>query len=66
VPISILLGDVNGDGAVTSLDIPPISAAYGSTGGQTKFNPRADLNCDGAVTTLDLNPVKLYYGKSLP
>jgi lysophospholipase L1-like esterase len=66
VPVSILLGDVNGDGAVTSLDIPPISAAYGSTGGQSKFNPRADLNCDGAITTLDLNPVKLYYGKSLP
>jgi lysophospholipase L1-like esterase len=65
VPINILIGDVNGDGAVSSLDIPPISAAYGTTGGQSKFNPRADVNCDGAVSSVDLVPVKTYYGTQL-
>jgi lysophospholipase L1-like esterase len=65
VPINILIGDVNGDGAVSSLDIPPISAAYGTTGGQSKFNPRADVNCDGAVSSVDLVPVKTYYGMQL-
>jgi hypothetical protein len=66
VPINVLVGDVNGDGAVSSLDIPPISAAYGTIGGQPKFNMRADINCDGAVSSVDLVPVKTYYGTHLP
>lgn len=48
----VLLGDLNGDGAVTLLDVGPFVAAI-SDGSP---NPAADINCDGMVDLLDVGP----------
>ena len=52
VPIGILLGDVNGDGAVDLLDVAPFVDAI-TTG---TFVPAADVNQDGSVDLLDVGP----------
>ena len=45
----IILGDVNGDGAVTLLDVAPFVDAL--TLGT--YSPEADVNCDGIISLLD-------------
>jgi hypothetical protein len=45
------LGDVNGDGAVTLLDVSPFVNALISG----VYLIQADLNCDGAVNLLDVS-----------
>ena len=55
----VLLGDVNGDGAVDLLDVAPFVEAI--TNGQ--FVPAADINGDGLVNLLDVAPfVELLVG----
>lgn len=48
----IVLGDINGDGAVDLLDVSPFVAAL--TDGQ--YIPAADINCDGSLSLLDVPP----------
>ena len=50
--MSVLLGDVNCDGAVDLLDIAPFIEAL-QTG---PFEPKADMNQDGQVNLLDVGP----------
>ena len=49
---SILLGDVNMDGAVDFLDISPFIASLSAAGTQ----PEADINQDSVVDFLDISP----------
>ena len=48
----LLLGDVNGDGAIDLLDVAPFVDLIINGG----FNPLADLNGDGVVDLLDVAP----------
>ena len=52
VPGGVLLGDVNGDGVVSLLDVQPFVDLL-TTGG---FQPEADVNQDGVVSLLDVDP----------
>ncbi len=65
VTCGFLIGDVNGDGAVTTTDVIPIRNAYGMSAGAAGFNMRADINCDGVISTTDVLPIKQYYGTVL-
>ena len=47
------LGDLDGDGFVTIVDISVVSYHYGSTPTSPNWNPLADLNHDGVVNLLD-------------
>ncbi len=49
---SFILGDINGDGIVSLLDVAPFVALL--TSGE--FNPAADINQDGVVSLLDVAP----------
>lgn len=52
VDAGVLLGDVNGDGAVNLLDVGPFVDLIG--GGI--FQPEGDINMDGEVDLLDVGP----------
>lgn len=51
--LSILYGDFNGDGAVTSTDMVDVNAARSAA-----YNLFADINGDGVVNTTDVSLVK--------
>lgn len=62
-----LLGDVNDDGIVDTLDLSALSEAFGSTGGSppsANWNPDADLNKDNLVNILDLHILGKNYEKT--
>ncbi len=60
-----IIGDVNGDGTVSILDLQAWDAAYGSSQGMPNWNPQADLNNDGTVDKADGMLIILNYGNHL-
>jgi hypothetical protein len=50
LPVELVAGDVNDDGAINTIDAVAIGLAFGNR----DANPTADLNDDGAVNVLDL------------
>ncbi len=54
--------DVNGDGAVTPLDISAVLGAFGQSG--LPAGTGGDTNCDGNVTPLDISNVLGAFGQS--
>jgi hypothetical protein len=48
-------GDLNGDGAVTCVDLAIVKDSFGKRTGQAKFDVRADVNKDGIVDIRDLS-----------
>lgn len=48
----VLIGDLNGDGSVTLLDVGPFVDAISNN----STDPAADINCDGMVDLLDVGP----------
>jgi hypothetical protein len=50
-----LVGDINGDGAVTLIDFSLLAATYNKRIGDPGYDARADLNGDGAVTLVDFS-----------
>jgi PKD repeat protein len=50
---SVLLGDINRDGAVNILDAVLLANSFLAKPGSSNWNPNADLNGDGAVNILD-------------
>jgi len=64
VPMSVLLGDVNGSAVVTASDIGQAKAQSGEPVSQANF--RSDVNANGAITASDVGLVKSRSGNSLP
>ncbi len=55
VPVTVLRSaDVDADGNIDVLDLAFFARAFGTSGGASGFDPRADLNGDGQVDEADL------------
>lgn len=54
--------DMNVRGAVDITDVGTVLAAYGTTIGQTGYNPLADLNGSGVINITGLGPLFANYG----
>jgi glucose/arabinose dehydrogenase len=61
-----LLGDINGDGAVTLADFALLSISYNRREGETGYDARADLNGDRAVTLADFSMLTGNFNCALP
>ena len=64
VPMSVLLGDTNGNGAVSASDIGQTKAQSGQVAIGANF--RTDVNVSGAISAADIALVKSKSGTNLP
>ncbi|MEP6686558.1 MAG: dockerin type I domain-containing protein, partial [Verrucomicrobiota bacterium] len=64
IPMSVLIGDTGGNGAVTASDVSQTKAQSGQTAGASNF--REDVNVSGAVSAADVSLVKSKAGTTLP
>jgi plastocyanin len=66
VPISmgVLIGDVNGNGAVSAADVALTKSQVGATVGSSNF--REDVNANGVLNAVDVAIVKSDVGHALP
>ena len=64
IPMSVLIGDTNANGAVSASDIGQTKAQSGQTA--TGANFRSDVNASGAISAADIGLVKSKSGTSLP
>jgi hypothetical protein len=64
VAMGLLLGDVNGDRVVNSLDTNEAQMYKGQKTVQQNF--RSDVNADGHITYLDIQIIRQQHGTSLP
>ena len=53
--LSLIAGDVNGDGKVDCTDVAIVKTAFGRQINQSGFDPRADINGDGIIDIRDLS-----------
>lgn len=63
VTVGFLVGDVNGNGTVSSSDIAQVKAQSGQEAGLTNF--RTDLNASGGVSSSDISIAKAASGTQL-
>ncbi len=61
-----LVGDVDNDGAVTSLDLQAIAAHWRTRSGEANYDSRFDLNGDGRVDIVDIMRASTHFGESCP
>jgi hypothetical protein len=60
-----VLGDVNNDGCVDTLDVVLVSTAYGSRSGDINWNPEADIATPyGIIDIFDLVTAVVHYGET--
>ncbi|MEM7798666.1 MAG: dockerin type I domain-containing protein [Chloroflexota bacterium] len=59
----ILLGDMNGDNAITIVDFSILSSSFNLSSGEGSFDDRADLNRDGVVTAIDFSILAKNFNK---
>jgi len=59
VQYRVVVGDVDGDGAVSEADVALVQQALGTQNGDPGFNIRADIDGDDRVTFVDLGLVRL-------
>jgi outer membrane protein assembly factor BamB len=64
VHMSVLIGDVNGNGMVNATDVGAEKAQSGVPVSSANF--RSDLNANGAITASDVAILKSHSGESLP
>jgi len=64
--LNVLVGDINGDGRVSSRDRRELRDAYGSTTGGAGYDAFADLNGDGRVSSRDRRILRDNYATALP
>ena len=64
VPMSILVGDTNGNGTVNASDVSQTKAQTGQS--VTASNFRADVTANGVINASDVSLVKSRSGTSLP
>jgi hypothetical protein len=66
IPMSVLLGDVNGDGNVDGTDVSQTKSKSGSSAAAPGNTFREDINLDGFVDGTDVSFVKSRSGGHLP
>jgi len=64
VPMSVLVGDVNGNGTVNAADVSLCKSHLGEAANATNF--RSDTNANGTVNAADTAIVKSHLGSGLP
>lgn len=64
VAVSLMNGDVDGDNEVTLRDFGLLVHAFGTTQGDSLWNPNADLDGDGEVTLFDFGILVSSFGLS--
>jgi hypothetical protein len=64
IPMRILIGDINGNGAVTSSDIGLVKARSGQPVNAITF--RADVTAEGSINATDVSLVKSLAGTAVP
>ncbi len=64
IPMRVLMGDVNGNGAVNATDVGLTKTVVGQAAGAATF--RADANADGSISGTDVSLVKAQSGSGLP
>ena len=64
IPMRVLAGDVNGNGAVNATDVAFVKARIGQGLDSTDF--RADINANGSINATDASLVKSNVGTGLP
>ena len=64
IPMGVLLGDTNGNGAANASDVSQTKAQSGNA--VTASNFREDVNTNGAVNASDVSAVKAKSGTALP
>ncbi len=62
--VTLLAGDVNGDGVINIDDYTDLVQAYGATSGSSNWNAAADFNRDGVINIDDYTDLVVDYGKS--
>ena len=65
IPMRVLAGDTNGNGAVTASDVGEMKAAT-SPGTVTAINFRNDVTVNGAINASDVSLVKAKSGNTVP
>jgi hypothetical protein len=63
IPMSILIGDVNGNGAVTASDVSQAKSLSGATAEYSNF--RNDVNASGSISATDIGLIKSLTGTTL-
>jgi len=64
--LTVLVGDINGDGRVSVRDRGELRNTYGSATGDGTYNIFADLNGDGRISSRDRRILRNMYGTDLP
>ena len=64
IPMRVLVGDVNANGAVNASDVALVKARSGQPVDPTTF--RSDVNVDGSINATDVSLVKASSGTGLP
>jgi len=59
-----MLGDVDGDSDVDSMDLFTLAAVYGTKTGDPLYNPNCDFDGDGDIDSMDLFTLAANYGKT--
>lgn len=61
-PVSLLLGDVDGDNEVTLFDFGRMVAAFGSLAGEEGYDIDADMDGDGEISLWDFSWLVMHFG----
>ena len=64
IPMSVLIGDVNGNGTVNASDVALTKSQIGQVVNGTNF--RADVSGGGSINATDVAIVKSHIGTRLP
>lgn len=64
IPMSLLIGDANGNGTVNAADVALCKSRLGQSVDSTNF--RSDVNVNGAINSADVALVKSHLGTGLP
>lgn len=66
INITLLMGDINGDGKVDSEDLIIFAQAFGTSLGDSNYNEKCDLNGDGKIDAEDLLLLAQNFGTQAP
>lgn len=64
--LTLLGGDIDGNGIITISDISAVTASFGASCGEANWNASADLNQDCMITIQDLTLLTGNFGASYP